>query len=88
MNGEKGETVTSAAGRATWNGRNPDAICNAEFYELATHRPASGVISKANGQNSPSEQFGIAFVNNIIPKFCYKNNLNAPDWLAGYPLLI
>lgn len=88
MNGTKGETLTKAAARATWNGRNPDAICNAEFFNMTTYDFASGVVSKANGQENWTDQWGISFVNNIIPKISYKNNLNATDWLAGYPLLL
>jgi hypothetical protein len=52
MEGTKGETVTSAAARATWNGRVPDAICNGEFYNMTTYSPASGIVSRANGQEN------------------------------------
>lgn len=88
MNGTKGETLTAAAARATWNGRVPDAICNAEFFNMSDYKPASGVVSKANGQENWTDQWGISFVNNIIPKISFKNNLNSDDWVAGYPLLL
>ena len=88
MDGTKGETLSRAAGRVKWNNRAPDAICNAEFFNMTTYDFASGVVSKANGQANWTDQYGISFVNNIIPKISYKNNLNATDWVAGYPLLL
>lgn len=45
MNNPKGETVTAAAGTAEWNGRRPDAICNAELFNMTTYAPSSGVVS-------------------------------------------
>jgi GH25 family lysozyme M1 (1,4-beta-N-acetylmuramidase) len=87
MNGKKGETLTSAAKRAQWNGRYPDVICNAELFNMSTYKPASAVVS--NGQvQLLSESYGIGFKDNKTPVFCYKNNVNAIDYIGGYPALV
>ena len=88
MGASNGETLTAAAGRVTWNGRHADAMCNGEFFNMSNYKPASGIVSKTNGEANWTDQYGISFVNNILPKISFKNNLNANDWIAGYPLLL
>ena len=87
MEGTKGETLTAAAGRAKWNGRAPDGICNAELYNMTNFKPSSGIVNQGKNENL-TNTIGFAFVKNIIPKISYKNNLNAPDWIGSYPMLL
>lgn len=87
MDGAKGETLTKAAGRVLWNNRAPDAICNAELYNMKNFKPSSGVVNQGKNENL-TNTIGFAFVKNIIPKISYKNNLNAPDWIGSYPMLL
>ena len=87
MSGNLGETVSAAAKRVKWNGRYPDAIINAEFFDRLTYKPSSGVVAQGAKQNL-TETIGFAFVNNKKPVLSYKNNVNAPDWVGGYPVLL
>lgn len=86
MSGTKGETVTAAAKRIKWSGRAPDIITNAELF-TSSYAPASGLVN--DGKNVKlTEQYGIAFRDRKTPVFSYKNNVNAPDWLGAYPVLV
>ena len=83
----KGETVTAAAQRKTWNGRTPDAICNAELFNMRTFSPASGVVHNGEAQYVP-QTLGVAFKMGTAPVLSYMNNVGAADWLGAYPILV
>ncbi len=83
----KGETVTAAAQRKTWNGRTPDAICNAELFNMKTFAPASGVVHDGKAQYVP-QTLGVAFKMGKTPVLSYMNNIGAADWLGTYPMLV
>ena len=87
MNGTKGETVTAAAQRKTWNERVPDAICNAELFNMTTYKPASGVVCGGEAQYVP-QVLGVAFKAGRIPVLSYMNNIDAADWIGTYPMLV
>lgn len=86
-NGNSGETVSNAAKRIQWNGRYPDIICNAELFNMKTYAPASAVVDEGKAQllNGTS---GFGFIDHKTPKFSYNNNINAVDFIGGYPVLI
>ncbi len=86
MNGN-GETVTAAAQRKTWNGRVPDAICNAELFNMKTFAPASGVVHDGKAQYVP-QTLGVALKMGKTPVLSYMNNIGAADWLGTYPMLV
>ena len=83
----KGETVTAAAQRKTWNGRTPDAICNAELFNMKNFAPASGVVHNGKAQYVP-QTLGVAFKMGTTPILSYMNNVGAADWLGTYPMLV
>lgn len=87
MTGTSGETVSSAAKRVKWNGRYPDAIINAELFVNGTYRASSGVVGQGINHNL-TNTIGFAFVDNKKPVLSYKNNVNAPDWIGSYPVLL
>lgn len=87
MAGKSGETVSAAAVRATWNGRCPDVICNAELFLFGSYKAASGVVSNGKVDFLPPVH-GAALVNGLKPVLSYQNNLNAKDWIGAYPLLV
>lgn len=86
-NGTSGETVSNAAKRIQWNGRYPDIICNAELFNMKTYAPASAVVDEGKAQllNGTS---GFGFIDHKTPKFSYNNNINAVDFIGGYPVLV
>lgn len=87
MSYSKGETVSTAATIAQYDGKRPSIICNAELFNMNTYKPSSGVVS--NGINDLlTEAHGVAFVNNLTPVLSYKNNAKANDWIGAYPLLV
>lgn len=79
--GNKGETVSAAAKRVKWNGRYPDAICNAELF-TAAYMPASGCTDKV------TDTLGFAFADEKRPELSYKNNAKAKNWVGSYPMLL
>lgn len=83
----KGEAVTAAAKRKTWNGRAPDAICNAELFNMKTFSPASGVVHNGKAQYVP-QTLGVALRMGKDPVLSYMNNVGAADWLGTYPMLV
>lgn len=83
----KGETVSAAAKRARWNGRPPDCICNCELFDMGSYAPCSGVVAGGEAQLL-APVHGAALVDNRKPVLSYQNNLNAPDWIGAYPLLV
>jgi len=82
MEGNYGEDVSTAAKRVKWNGRAPSCICNAELFSMRTYKPASGCPDYV------TQTLGIAFKDNTTPILSYANNVNADDWIAGYPILV
>ena len=87
MENPKGETVSAAATSAQWNGRYPDAISNAELFNMSTYKPSSGVVNQGV-KEFLTDTLGIGFKDNKKPEISWKNNINAPDWLGGYPMLL
>lgn len=87
MAGTKGETVSAAAVRKTWNGRCPDVICNAELFDRTAYTPASGVVAGGEAQYLPPVH-GAALVGGKRPVLSYQNNLKASDWIGAYPMLV
>ena len=87
MSGTKGETVMSAAKRIKWNGRAPDIITNAELFNMNTYAASSGVVDNGKKICLP-DTHGIAFKDCKTPIFSYKNNVNASDYVGGYPTLV
>ena len=81
VKGSRGETVSAAAERVKWQGRSPDAICNAELF-TAAFKAASGC------SDNVTDTFGFAFVGGKKPVLSYKNNVKAENWIGGYPLLL
>ena len=63
MKNSKGETVSEAASSTKWNGRSPDAICNAELFNMSTYLASSGVVNQGKIERM-TETLGISFVNN------------------------
>ena len=87
MSGFKGNTVSDAAKSCIWNNRYPDAICNAELFDMITYTPSSGLV--ANGiEEKLNDTLGFALVDNKVPVLSYKNNLKAKDWIGAYPMLV
>lgn len=82
------ESIKSAYKRITEiRGREPDILMNAEYFDFITRKAASDVVSGGEVHRL-TETFGIAFPENKEAVFCYKNNVNAKDYVGGYPTLI
>lgn len=79
--GSRGETVSAAAKQIRWNGRAPDAICNAELFTAAM-KPASGCSDHV------TQTLGFAFVQGRTPVLSYANNRKAEHWIGSYPMLL
>lgn len=82
MDGKKGETVSKAAKRVKWNGRAPDAIVNAELFDMVTFKPSSGT------PDNITPTLGFAFLDNKVPVLSYANNVRAESWIGSYPMLL
>ncbi len=87
--GERGnEEIKNAKTRITaLRGRSPDFLMNAELFDFTTRRAASDVVA-AGEVVRLTEGYGIAFPENKTAVFSYKNNVNAPDYVGAYPLLV
>lgn len=81
------ESILTAQKRIKHNGKNPDLIINAEFFNMNTGKPSSAVVDDGEVQLL-TEYWGVAFVQNKTPVFSYKNNANAPDYVGFYPRLV
>ena len=68
-------------------GRAPDFLMNAELFDFVSRRAASDVVSQGEKVRL-TEGYGIAFPENKTAVFSYKNNVNAPDYVGGYPTLV
>ena len=68
-------------------GREPDIIMNAELFNFTTRKPASDVVA-GGVVHRLTEGYGFAFPENKDVVFSYKNNVNAPDYIGGYPTLV
>ena len=82
------EEIKSAKRRITSSrGREPDFLLNAELFDFITRRAASDVV--AGGEIVRlTESYGMAFPENKTAVFSYKNNVNAPDYVGAYTILI
>lgn len=68
-------------------GRAPDFLIIAELFDFNTRKPASDVVS-GGVVHRLTEGYGFAFPGNSTAVFSYKNNVNAPDYIGAYPLLV
>jgi hypothetical protein len=68
-------------------GREPDIIINAELFNFTTRKPASDVVA-GGVVHRLTEGYGFAFPDNKDVVFSYKNNVNAPDYIGAYPVLV
>ncbi len=82
------ETVKSAYARIRkQRNRAPDFLMNAELFDFDTRRAASDVVESGKVHRL-TENYGIAFPENKTAVFCYKNNVNAADYVGAYPVLV
>lgn len=82
------EEIKSARTRLTKErGRAPDFLMNAELFDLKTRKAASDVVD-GGVVIRLTEGYGFAFPENNRAVFSYKNNVNAPDYVGGYPTLV
>ncbi len=82
------EEIKSAKKRITSaRGREPDFLMNAELFDFITRRAASDVVAGGEAHRL-TESYGIAFPENKTAVFSYKNNVNAPDYIGAYPVLV
>ncbi len=82
------ESIKSAYTRISGErGREPDYLFNAELFEFNSREAASDVVCGGK-VHKLSENYGIAFPDNKKAVFCYKNNINARDYVGAYPVLI
>lgn len=82
------EDVKRASRRlASVRGRAPDYLMNAELFDMKSKKAASDVVSGGVAVRL-TEGYGIAFPENKTAVFSYKNNVNAPDYIGGYPTLL
>lgn len=68
-------------------GRDPDIVGNAELFNFTTRRAASDVVAGGEAHRL-TEGYGFAFPENKKAVFSYKNNVNAPDYIGAYPVLV
>ncbi len=82
------ETVKNAYSRIKkLRNRAPDFLMNAELFDFNTRKAASDVVA-AGKVHRLTENYGIAFPENKTAVFCYKNNVNAADYVGAYPVLV
>lgn len=86
LNKGKGELVTNAYNRILYGKKKADFIFNCELFD-SKMEPVSAITDDGK-IHLEREYFGYGFVNNQKPVFSYKNNVNAPDYVGAYPLLV
>ena len=82
------EDIRGAYARVTkLYGRAPDFFMNAELFDFTTRKPASDVVVDGKAHRL-TQTYGIAFKDYKDPVFSYNNNVNAPDYIGAYPVLV
>ena len=87
MESASGETTSSAAIRAKWNGRCPDIVINAELFNYGKYTPASGVKHKGTLEYQGWQPF-IGFSGFRTPIREERESVSSDDAVGGYPALV
>jgi len=65
-----------------------DFVINANFFVMATGKTLGEVTDEGVDLSDGMSQYGYGFVNKKTPTFSYNNNVNAVDFVGGYPCLL
>lgn len=87
MEAATGETTGSVAIRASWNGRYPDIVINAELFNYGKYTPASGVKHKGVMEYQGWQAF-IGFKDYKTPIQEPRGAVTSPDAVGGYPVMV
>lgn len=65
-----------------------DVIINANFFDMKTGATQGHVTDEGKVISKTGNPFGYAFVDKKWAEFSYNNNVNAPDFVSGTPVLL
>ena len=77
------ESITSVAKRT-----KADYVINANFYNMKTGKTMGEVTDEGVDLSDGMNPYGYGFVDKKQPVFSYNNNINAIDFVGGYPCLL
>ncbi len=65
-----------------------DFTINANFFDMKTGRTMGEVTDEGVDLSDGMNPYGYGFVDKKTPVFSYNNNINAVDFVGGYPVLL
>ena len=77
------ESIVNVANRT-----NADFVINANFFVMATGKTIGEVTDEGKDLSDGLNPYGYGFVDKKTPVFSYNNQINAIDFIGGYPCLL